>query len=780
MSKTARAENKNDIYATQLLCYHKAMINKRLTISVILLKGFTSIVIQTLLIRELLIIFFGNELTFAVILTAWLLGSALGSGIIANFFKKAKNPASIYCSLQLALGLWIPAALICIRCSHTILGVPFGEILSFTNILTITIISLASVATLDGTMFTIAFRLITQTMDEKPSAMAKIYLIESIGLIIGGLMFAFVMLFFLNSFQIVFLLSGANLLAGLFILKDNGRLLKKAAFFFAFLASITCFIFSGPIQKWTLKIQWNKKDIVTYENSIFGNIAVSKENNQYTVYYDGLPTLSLPVNDIFFTEDFIHIPMLLNPDAKSILFIGQAAGGLIQETLKYPIKKITYCEIDPLFIKTLLRLKEKQVEDELNNPRVHIQLIDGRSFIKTTSQKYDMIFVNVGLPTSLSINRYYTQEFFTDIHRHLKPKGLAIFKTWGSLAYLSDEFQAMNALVYKTLDASFNNLKVLPGDSFNIFIAADTKQTIDTAAMINHYHNLHIQTDLINPAYLNLRFDPSYQQWFLNNLKPKLRKAAINQDLKPCGLYTALRLYYAQFSRQIPAILKTFTKIKLHHLILLILMFFIFLRWLARNTKNTATALSITALTSGLFTMSTQVTILLLFQSLLGILFQWLAVLTTSFMAGISVGTLLANKKLKIFSSLKTLSLIEILLPSGITLSALLITYIFKNTSNPIALKWLFLLLSFSAGGLIGLEIPIIFSLIIKHISQNRPTHTSAGRLYCLDLAGACIGAFATPLILIPNYGITLTLLLMCLLKICTSINLFLLPEKKI
>ncbi|MBU1912606.1 MAG: methyltransferase domain-containing protein, partial [Candidatus Omnitrophica bacterium] len=646
------------------------------------------------------------------------------------------------------------------------------------NILTITVISLASVAILDGTMFTIAFRLVTQTIDKKPSAMAKIYLIESIGLIIGGLTFAFIMLSVFNAFQIAFILSSANILASLFLLKDNSRLLKKIIFSLVFLISITCLIFSGPIQKLTLKIQWHKKNIVAYENSIFGNIAVSKENNQYTIFYDGLPTLSLPAGDTFFIEDFIHIPLLLNPNAKSILFIGQAAGGLIQEALKYPEIEITYCEIDPVFIKTLLTLKNKQIQKELNNPRVHIQLTDGRSFIKTTDQKYDVIFVNVGLPTSLSINRYYTQEFFTEIKRHLKPRGLAVFKTWGTLSYLSDEFLAMNATIYKTLRASFNYLEAIPGDGFNIFIATGTKQKIDTAAMIGHCRNLNIQTSLINLSYLNLRLDPSYQQWFFDSLKPELEKAVINQDLKPAGLYAALRLYYAQFSIQIPSVFKSFSKIEPNHLILLILALFVFLRWLSRSIKNTAMTLSITALTSGIFTMSTQVTVLLLFQSFLGILFQWLAVLTTSFMAGIAAGTFLANKKLKTLSSLKALSLIEILLPAGITLLALLTAYIFNNTYNPNTLKWLFSLLSFSAGGLIGLEIPIIFSLITRSHSQSRPSHISAGRLYCLDLTGACIGALITPLILIPNYGIILTILLMCLLKISNSINLSLLHKK--
>ncbi len=767
--------SKNNIYAAPLLCYHRVMAQKRLIISAVLLKGFTSIIVQTLLIRELFIVFFGNELTFSVILAIWLLSSAFGSGIVANFFKEAKNPIRLYCFFQLILSASVPASIAAIRCSRPILGIPFGEAFTFGNTIAATAIGLGSTALLDGSMFTIAFRLATRIIDEKQSAMAKVYFLESLGLIIGGITFTFAMLSFFNSFQIAFLLSCANLLISLLLLKNDTGFFRKIIFSFAFLLCLGCFFLSGKIQKQTLAMQWHKKNILSYNNSAFGNIVALKEKNQHTIFYDGLPILNLPAGDIFFVEDFIHIPMLLNPDAQSILFIGHAAGGLLQEALKYPKTTITYCEIDPLFIKTLLGLNIKQMRDELNNPRVHTQFIDGRSFIKTTNHKYDIIFINAGMPTSLSINRYYTREFLTEVRHALNPKGLAIFKTSGTLVYLSNEFKAINAVVYKTIQEAFGFLEVIPGDGFNLFIASNKKQNIDTSAMMKNYHNSGIKTNLINTNYLNFRLSPTYQQWFLDNIKPELNITAANRDLKPAGIYTALASYYAQFSKQIPNLLKLFEKIKSYHFILSILALFVFLRWLRRYKNNTLIALNITALTSGLFAMSTQIMALLLFQSLLGILFQWLAILTASFMAGISAGTLIADKRLKSFASLKIVGLMECLLPVAIALLTLITALLFNNGCHPNALKGLFSLLSFSAGALIGLEIPAIFALIKKYTPQDKPPHVSAGHLYSLDLTGACIGALITPLILIPNCGIITTILILCMLKIMNGLNLFLL-----
>jgi len=54
------------------------------TIFALILMGFSSLIVQTLLIREFLIIFYGNELTIGIILGEWIILEALGS----KFFTK--------------------------------------------------------------------------------------------------------------------------------------------------------------------------------------------------------------------------------------------------------------------------------------------------------------------------------------------------------------------------------------------------------------------------------------------------------------------------------------------------------------------------------------------------------------------------------------------------------------------------------------------------------------------------------------------------------------------
>jgi spermidine synthase len=749
------------------------MPSRKFVVLAILVKGFSSIIVQTILIRELLIVFYGNELTFGVILSTWLLSGAIGASLIANSFRG--EPIRAACFLQFFLSVAAPLALTLIRASKALLHIPFGEAFQLGHIVGITAGAIAFVAMADGAMFNIGFRLVSLTKEEGGSSVAKLYLWESLGLIAGGITFTFILLSLLNPFAIILLVSTINLLcANLLLLKEKNRLIR-ALFGGLLLASICLWFSSQEFQDATLRLQWQKKNMVANKNSVYGNIAALREQNQYTIFYDGIPAVSIPSPETYFTEDFIHLPLLTKPKAKNVLFIGTAIGGLLKETLKYPITKAVYVEMDPVFIEVVRSLHDPATEEELNSPKVHIAYTDGRDFLKNTQDKFDVVFVNTGLPTSLGINRYYTKEFFQEVKSALADGGIAVFKTWGSLAYLTNELRHVNAVVLKTLSGVFPEIRTIPGDGFNMFIASKTAQDLNPYTMAMHLRQYGIQTYLINQGYLQLRLQKPYLDWFLNNIGDELKKIDTNEDLKPTGLYEGLSLYYAQFSKKIPKLFGGFKKIGPKTLLLNIFVFFFIWRLILSRSRTNLLSFDFTILTTGLYGMAIQIIALFLFQSLLGYLFAWLAVLTTSFMAGTSLGALYANSNIKKFRDIKKLAAIEAALPILTTVLSLTIILIFKYNLLPTAVtKWLFSLISVCAGLLVGLELPIVFELALKTTNPwRRESSKIAGLYYCLDLTGACAGAILTPLVLIPSCGIVTTILILLAIKITNARFLF-------
>ncbi len=748
-------------------------MKRRLIYLAVLLKGITSVIAQTLLIRELFIVFNGNELTFGIILAIWLISGAAGSGFIANLFNKTEDAIRPYCFFTLIISIWLPIALALIRTSRLLLGVSFAEVLGINHIVIISALALSLIALCDGAMFTLGFRLISKTDSGKGSHVAKTYLLECLGVIIGGVSFTFILLNVFNSFEIVCLLVVLNLLCcSLLLIEDKNPFLKAGAWIF-FIASLALSTQTQKLQKITLDKQWHKKILISYQNSVYGNIAVSKELDQFTIFYNGLPAISIPSPETYFTEDFIHIPMLTKDKIEKVLFVGHAVGGLLTEALKYPLKEVVYVEMDPLFIKAIQSLKEPQIQKELDNPRINIYFTDARNYVKTSKETFDCIFLNSGLPTSLAINRYYTEEFFRDASKTLKPDGILVLKTWGSLSYLSDEFKKINALLIQTLKSVFDYCEVVPGDGFNIIIASRRKPKLELTFMAENLRRLKLKTNLISKEYLSLRLEKQYQDWFWDSLREELKNPEVNRDLKPVGLYEGLGLYYSQFSKNIPKLFAGFRKVNPAYLAWTLFIFLLLWRISLRYGAMKPATLSLAVLSTGFFTMSIQVAVLFLFQSLLGYLFQWLAILTTSFMAGASLGAYYANKRTNLLCSIKKLALLEITLPALIALLTIgIITAFYKGSISPVLIRWLFSIISLCGGLLVGLEIPVVYALYMKMSSPESASAKIAGRLYCLDLIGACLGALIMPLILIPGCGIIPSISILSLFKIGNGWNI--------
>jgi spermidine synthase len=310
------------------------MLMKRIYAGAIGVKGFAGIVAQTLLFRELLVLFGGNELTLALMLAVWLISGAVGSRFFARTFDN--NPRSLkpYGTLLLLSGLTLPLAIIILRASRTMLGVDGGEIFTLGQMVLVCIGGLLLPALCDGALFALGIRLF-------PSV-SKIYFFEACGIIAGGIAFTLFLFSFLNAFQIALIVTILNLAARALLLpRKNARHWHHQTAWILTAAVIVIWPLAPKVNAWSLGLEWPKKYITVDTSSFYGRITLSREKNQDTLFYDGLPLLSLPDPEAFATEDFIHLPMLTKPQAKNILFIGNAAGGLLQELLKYPVQHVT-------------------------------------------------------------------------------------------------------------------------------------------------------------------------------------------------------------------------------------------------------------------------------------------------------------------------------------------------------------------------------------------------------------------------------------------------------
>jgi len=119
--------------------------------------------------------------------------------------------------------------------------------------------------------------------------------------------------------------------------------------------------------------------------------------------------------------------------------IGPGGGVDVLRAVANGSPSVTGIEINPIIATTIMREKYADYSQHLyNRPEVHIQVTDGRSFLRSTPQKFDVVqmtLVDTWASTAagafaLSENSLYTVEAFQEYFDHLKADGMIAITRW--------------------------------------------------------------------------------------------------------------------------------------------------------------------------------------------------------------------------------------------------------------------------------------------------------------------------------------------------------------
>jgi len=119
--------------------------------------------------------------------------------------------------------------------------------------------------------------------------------------------------------------------------------------------------------------------------------------------------------------------------------IGPGGGVDVLRAVANGSASVTGIEINPIIADTIMRGRYADYSQHLyQRPDVHIHVTDGRSFVRSTSQHFDIVqmtLVDTWASTAagafaLSENNLYTVEAFREYFEHLKPDGMIAITRW--------------------------------------------------------------------------------------------------------------------------------------------------------------------------------------------------------------------------------------------------------------------------------------------------------------------------------------------------------------
>jgi spermidine synthase len=732
-----------------------------LFIFTILVVGLSGIMAQVLLLRELLVSFYGNELTIGIILANWVAQEALGVFLIGKIIDRIKNKINVFIWLQLIFSLMFPVSIYLCRTFKYILGIPYGEAMGLFIIFLSSFFIILPLSFCHGALFSVSTKLYSIYFRDSTSPIGKVYALETIGTLFGAITLTYLLLPYLDSFGIAFSISFINLVISLVLLKD----FPKAKLKYIVLASIILFIYlslSGNlnrVQRISLNKQWQGRKLLDYRNSIYGNIAVTKEKEQYTFFYNGIPIITAPYPDKQFVQEFGHLPLLFHQAAKDILVISAGAGGLISEILKHPVEKIDYVELDPLIIEMLKKYPTSLTEAELKERRVNIINLDGRFYLRTNPNFYDIILIGMSNQADLSTNRLFTREFFSLVKKRLNSDGILSLWLPGSLTYISRELRGINFSILNSLKSVYNYVRIIPGD-YNIFLASSSEDImeVDSKLISQRIRQQDIKTDILIPNYLDYRLNKRWLDWFMQASSGATSQ--VNCDLKPIAVFQTLIFWNKKFSPNFAKILEYFQGLNLK-LITICILITLFLLFIFRYFHKMKLVVAYSIFSTGFFGMLTSLILMFSFQVFYGYLYYRIAVLISIFMTGIALGSIFMTKNIsKIKKELNLFVVLEVLVIVFSYIMALVITQFLLPKQY---VSSIFILLFFVCGILIGLEFPLASKI---YLGQKESVGETAGVLYGADLFGGWLAGILGGIILLPILGFFNSCMVMVLLKL--------------
>lgn len=727
--------------------------------------GFCAVLAQAVFVREMLALFTGTEFVVGVLLAGWLFWVGVG-GLIGGRLI-APPPRASYRSfrwLAVSISLLYPATAVLIRLGRGYLARPPGTFPPFVPALVFCLCALAPFAFLYGTVYNVASGLSVRGREGMGGGIARVYIWEAAGSLLGALAFSFLLIPHISQFETTLVVSFAVIAVVLLTGTDGWSRLVRVSIVAA--AGVAFLLLAAPADRASIEKVYPGYRVERFLSSRHGEIVVASREEVRSFYAGGGRLFSVPEPER--AEEGVHIPLLAHPAPRRVLLIGGSLGGGWEEAAKHPsVEEVDCIELDDALCALALEMDTvrssredgayRLVEPAAGGAQVRFFTGDGRFLLTRRLAGYDVIILNAPPPLNLQWNRYYTVEFFALAARSLLDGGVFACSHPSSENFLTDDQARVLLSIRRTLREAFDEVTVLPGSTAH-FIAATRRITV--GEMLRRLEKRDIETRYISPDFLPFRFSAER----VAQLEAVLSAASVrgvNTDTHPSiPLYELLlegrRLEVAGIGLfegllHVPPFLPP--------LILLVVFAAIFSR--ARGGR----AARVAVMAVGMGSLVFQVVVLLSFQSFTGYLYRAIVLLTALFMAGASVGAFVSHRRHAVRrSDIRSVHLI---------FAAFFVSFVFFIIAGGgwagtrLAGASVLYLYAVACGFCTGLYYPLV---VRTALGGERVVVPAA--FYSWDLFGACAGGILGGTVLVPVTGIVGTVLVIAGVHLLAAILL--------
>ncbi len=456
----------------------------RLVLGVLAGSGAAALASEVLWTRTVEGLVGNSTYAFAMLLMVYLVGIALGSAGVSCFVKRlGKLPLWLVAS-QLASAGWMLASIFLFYGLADALRPLGGQALPPTLLLLFYVaasVILFPLGLLSGAVFPLATRILDAgSEDAAGERVARAYTWNTVGAVVGGLLAGFVIAPHLDLFQGIYALValyattalvGAALLPAVVPRSEgtDGSLALGAVALTLALLGVARLGDEGQFRQ-RLGVSRPSAELVFHETGIQGVTTVLAAAGNPG------PARTLLVNHtgmtarVTDTKMMAHVPLLLHPDPEDTLVICFGMGTTYRSAVSHG-RSVTVVElVDEVF--DAFPFFHRDAEQVRAYPRGRMVTNDGRSFLKLSSARYDVITVDPPPPIDgAGVNHLYSLDFLELARERLKPGGLMTH--WiplpGSLAGV-DDWETFGMLLRTFVEAFPYTLEIASANRIGVHV----------------------------------------------------------------------------------------------------------------------------------------------------------------------------------------------------------------------------------------------------------------------------------------------------------------------
>jgi spermidine synthase len=452
------------------------------------LTGLCAMMYEVGWLRILIPILSSSTYSFTIILTVFITGITLGSYLVYRYQDRITHAMRFvaYCQLGIVLSILItlpvyervPFLLWKLVSGSEVIQANYSLYLAIQFVFIFLLMILPTVFM--GMSLPILSRIAIRRISDSGQTVGQVFAINTLGTVIGSIAAGLLFIPFIGILHTIELALVINGVVALMAIRNGADIQAKwkrllalgtgvAALFYLFTVNQENWAHAIMISEIPRKInrhephgsfdeffEESKKlnKLLFYKEGVGGTIVVGEHSNQIFLVTNGKGDANSQ-GDLRTQVSLGLTPVTLHPSPDSIFVIGFGAGTTIGHAASHPA--VRYADVAEISAEVIEASSFFEIVNNkpLQNKKVNVIRDDGVSALRLSNKRYDVIISQPSNPWSAGVGNLFTDEFFRDCKKHLRPGGMVA--QWFSLYEMDDKSlqlilrTALNQFSYITL-----------------------------------------------------------------------------------------------------------------------------------------------------------------------------------------------------------------------------------------------------------------------------------------------------------------------------------------